>query len=235
MTVFVFLLGFVEFVDRVFKIWLSVFEMRLLSFAETKKILDSSRLPLVQTVVTRSAKELFSRFAEMPKPVVLKPSGPEVLHKTERGLVFLNVSEREQLEEAIKKISSSVQGGFEFLMQQQLSGAELIIGGKLDSVFGPVVLFGTGGVYAELLDDVAVRVAPLSENDAREMVWETHAKKFISGFRSMKMSEAKIIDLLLKTGGLLLANPEIKELDFNPVIARDEEAWIVDARIIVDK
>ena len=209
--------------------------MRSLSFAESKLLLDKYALPLVPTTATRSPRELLVKFAEMRKPAVLKASGPGVMHKTEKGLVFLNLHYNAQIEEAARQIQANVEGDFQFLLQEQLSGAELIVGGKVDNSFGPVVLFGTGGIYAELLDDVSVRVAPLSPEDARQMLWETHAKKFIKGFRSRKMNEEKMISLLLKTSSLMAENPQIKELDFNPVIANEESAVIVDARIIVDR
>ena len=209
--------------------------MRLLSFPETQKLLEKYSLPLVPTVATYSSAELYTAFASMKKPVVVKPSGPSVLHKTEKGLVFLNLSQKEQLEQAVKAISAGAGSGFQFLMQQQLSGAELIIGGKRDPSFGPVVLFGTGGIYAELLDDVSVRVTPLSERDAREMIFETKARKFVEGFRSRKMNEKGMVELLLKTSELMQKEESVKELDFNPVIASEKDAFIVDARVLVEK
>lgn len=206
---------------------------RLLSFPETKSLLDKYLLSLVQTIATSKPSELYAAFAQAKKPVVLKPSGRGVLHKTEKGMVFMGVSSKEQLDEAVKKISANAGVNFQFLLQTQLSGAELIVGGKRDSSFGPVVLFGTGGIYAELLDDVSVRVAPLDEKDAREMVYETRARKFVEGFRGMKMDEKQIIELLVKTGELMEKEESIVELDFNPVIATEEKAVIVDARVLV--
>jgi len=209
--------------------------MPLLSFAESKALLDKYCLPLVQTVATRSEKELFVKFAEMPKPVVLKASGPGVMHKTEKGLVFLNISFRDQLEDAIAHIRSAAGSpDFQFLMQQQAKGAELIIGAKVDASFGPVVLFGTGGIYAELLDDVSVRAAPITDKDASEMLLETKASKFLSGFRSMSMSKEKMAFLLVQASRLIAENPRVREVDFNPVIASADNAVIVDARIIVE-
>lgn len=207
----------------------------LLSFPETKKLLEKYSLPLVATIATSSASELYTAFASMKKPVAVKASGPSVLHKTEKGLVFLNVSHGEQLEQAVKAISAGAGGSFQFLMQQQLSGAELIVGGKRDASFGPVVLFGTGGIYAELLDDVSIRVVPLYQKDAREMIYETKARKFIEGFRSRKMDEEQMVDLLLKTSELMEKEENVVELDFNPVIATETQAWIVDARVLVGK
>lgn len=210
--------------------------MRWLSFPETRKLLEKHCLPLVPSVATASASELYSAFARAKKPVVIKASGPGVLHKTEKGLVFLAVRSKEQVEEAVNAISANAgAGGFQFLMQQQLSGAELIIGGKRDASFGPVVIFGTGGIYAELLDDVSVRVAPLDERDAREMLYETHAKKFIQGFRSRKMDEGLMVELLLKTSELMQKEERVAELDFNPVIAGENSAVIVDARVLVNE
>ncbi len=168
-------------------------------------------------------------------PLVLKANGPSINHKTERGLVYTHISCKEQLEQDARELTEKIAGEPEakILLQRQLSGAELIVGGKRDSVFGPVVLFGTGGIYAELLDDVSTRVCPLSRQDAKQMLYGTHARKFIAGFRSRKMNEGTMTELLLKTSKLLMENNWVLELDFNPVIANEASATIVDARIVV--
>ncbi len=209
--------------------------MPLLPFSTTRLLLEKYSLPLVPTICTSSASQLYSSFAQAKKPVVIKASGPGVMHKTENGLVFLGVRTKEQVEEAVKDIYANAGKGVEFLMQEQLSGAELIIGGKRDPSFGPVVLFGTGGIYAELIEDVSVRVAPLQEKDALEMIYDTRASKFVEGFRGKKMDAKTIASLLVKTGELMQNEKEVAELDFNPVIASQEGAFIVDARVIVEK
>ena len=208
--------------------------MPLLSFEQTRMLLGKYNLPLVPTIAAAGKREAMSAASSLGFPLVLKASGPTINHKTEKGLVYVGISCREQLEENLEELAAKLAGEGEsvFLLQKQLSGAELIIGGKRDEVFGPVVLFGTGGIYAELLDDVSTRVCPVGIEDARQMLWETHAAKFIKGFRSRKMDEKAMVALLLKTSQLMLENEWVAELDFNPVIANETGATIVDARVV---
>ncbi len=109
------------------------------------------------------------------------------------------------------------------------------MGGKRDPAFGGVVLFGSGGIFTELYEDVSMRVTPLTAKDAREMIHETKSRKFFSsqGFRGRKANKQSIVKLLLKTSKLLEARLEVKELDFNPVIAWKEKAVVVDARVVL--
>ena len=205
---------------------------QLLPFEETRRLLKEFGLPLVHTVCTRDPNEVRYQFASLREPAVLKATGAGLSHKTEKGLVFLSITCREQLDDCLKKIAAAG-SGYSFLLQRQVSGAELIIGGKRDASFGPVVLFGTGGIYAELLDDVSVRPAPLSFRDATQMMMETHAKRFAKGFRGRSMNLKVMGRLLVKASHFIAARKEVTEFDFNPVIANEESAVIVDARVIV--
>lgn len=207
----------------------------LMSFEHSRKLLSDYGLPLVHTVCTDDPNEVRWQFSKMDKPVVLKATGPNISHKTEKGLVFLSITCREQLDDSIRQIKEATANdtGVKFLVQEQLRGAELIIGGKRDPSFGPVLLFGTGGIYAQLLDDVSVRPAPVSSKDALEMIGQTNAHKFVEGFRGMHMNKPEIVSLLKKASRMLVNEPSIAEFDFNPVIATQTSAKIVDARIIL--
>ncbi len=208
--------------------------MPLLSFEQTRSLLGKYNLPLVPTLASSDGREIVRQGLYLGFPLVLKASGPSINHKTERGLVYTHISCKEQLEQDAQELQEKIAGeaGAQMLLQRQLNGAELIIGGKRDEAFGPVVLFGTGGIYAELLDDVSTRVCPVGLEDARQMLWETHARKFIDGFRSRKMNENGMVELLLKTSKLLMESEWVTELDFNPVIANEVSATIVDARVV---
>jgi hypothetical protein len=168
----------------------------------------------------------------MHGPAVLKATGAGLSHKTEKGLVFMSITCREQLDQCLQKIAQE-HAGYSYLLQKQLTGAELIIGGKRDSSFGPVILFGTGGIYAELLDDVSIRPAPLSLKDAQQMIMETKARRFASGFRGRSMDKQEMSRLLVKASHFIVMQKKVLEFDFNPVIANEETAVIVDPRVIM--
>ncbi len=209
----------------------------LLTFPQTRSLLEKYGLPLVSTVVTRDLGQALVAARKVGYPIVLKATGASINHKTEKGLVFTGIWTDGELRQNFFQLNKAVRSvgdaGVFYLVQKQLSGAELIIGGKRDPAFGPVILFGTGGIYAELLDDVAIRVCPIGREDARQMLYETHAKKFIAGFRSRKMGEEPMVGLLLKAARMMMENDWICEFDFNPVIAGEAGATIVDARVAV--
>jgi hypothetical protein len=206
----------------------------LLSFAQTRSLLEKYGLPLVETVVATDARQAVSAARKIGYPLVLKATGEGINHKTEKGLVFTSIWCEEQLEKNFRQLAIAAGGasGISYLLQRQLSGAELIVGGKRDPAFGPVLLFGTGGIYAELLDDVSTRVCPVGREDARQMLYATHAAKFIAGFRSRHMGEEPMVQILLKASRMMLENEWLLEFDFNPVIAGETGATIVDARIV---
>ncbi len=195
-------------------------------------MLGRAGITLVNAFDCHSFAELKRAYRRLEKPVVLKALGS--VHKTERDLIYLGVESLAELRFAYKKLKHNAGPNPDcFLLQEQKKGVELIIGGHRDPVFGPVILFGTGGVLTELYGDVSMRVAPLSKKDAGELIEETRASAFLSptGFREKKAHKETVTELLLKSSKLLL-NEDVREFDFNPVIVTDKEAFIVDARLM---
>ena len=128
----------------------------------------------------------------------------------------------------LNKISDKI------LLMEQVKGLELIVGGMRDPVFGPVVMFGLGGIFVEVLKDVAFRVAPLAKKDIEEMITEIKGYPLLTGIRGGKPKDVETIkDILAKISEIAIDNPEIKEIDLNPVIVHEEGAAIVDSRIIL--
>ena len=120
------------------------------------------------------------------------------------------------------------------LIEKQVSGGqEIIVGGKEDFTFGKVLMFGLGGVFTEVFNDVSIRVTPVSRNDCLSMIKETKGYKILSGYRGKNYDINSIVSVLLKISKLLEDNKEIKELDINPVMVSESGAIAVDARIIV--
>jgi len=214
-------------------------QLALLPYVEARKLLRKYGLPTCGEVFFKREGELARAVSKLSFPLVLKAIAPREVHKTEAGLVKTTLHSEREVVSAFKEISGNAERqGIAldgFLLQEQKSGVELIIGGKRDAVFGETVLFGSGGLLTELFQDVAVRVAPLSRKDVRGMVFETKASAFFNekGFRGKKVDFDVIASIILKTSRLLLKEKRVQELDFNPVIANEKKAWIVDARFMV--
>jgi acetyl coenzyme A synthetase (ADP forming)-like protein len=202
-------------------------------------LLDCYGLPLIPTRVVSGASEAVSAAAEFGGPVALKAIAPGLIHKTDAGAVVLGLDGPEAvrggvraLDEAVAKAGRTLDG----LIVQPMaaSGVELLLGVVHDESFGPVIACGAGGTSAELLGDVAVRITPLSDLDAREMLRSLRTFPLLDGYRGAPGCDLGAIeDVLLRLSALVDAHPEIAELDFNPLIARPDGAEILDARIRV--
>ena len=166
-------------------------------------------------------------------PVAVKIESPRLLHKTEKAGVVLDIADDEALREALSWMDGEV-----YLIQKMAhTGHEVIIGGKRDPEFGHVLLFGLGGLYVEVFGDAAIRLAPVDEKTAAEMVGESRGAAILRGVRGRPAADvAAIAKALVKASKLLTEHPEIKNLDINPLIAYDDGqgAIIVDAKIEVD-
>ncbi len=196
-------------------------------------MLASAGVSLVNAFDCNSMAEVKAAYKKLRKPVVLKALGS--IHKTEKNLIHLGITSIVELEVAYKKLKANAGKSLDcFLLQEQKKGVELIVGGHRDPVFGPVILFGTGGVLTELYGDVSMRIAPLTKKDARELIRETRAAAFFKagGFREKKANEAVVVDLLVKSSRFLVEENGVQEFDFNPVMVTGKQAFIVDARLM---
>ncbi len=209
-----------------------------LSYGETADLLQKHGIPMCHQGPAESLEGILENAKGMAAPFVLKVWSKSISHKTEKGLIKLNLGDKFAVKQAYWELAAKTRASDVdcFLIQEQVPGAEFIIGGARDPAFGPVVLFGAGGVLVELFKDASFRAAPLSVSDALDLISESKASAFFApgGVRGRKVSKEPLVHLLLKTGELLLHEPSIESLDFNPVIANDREALVVDARITVD-
>ena len=181
--------------------------------------------------------------SEIGFPVVLKLNSPTIFHKTDVGGVVLDLRSEDEVVKAFNDIESKLATigrvrEMEGVMVQRMvkTGIEVIVGVTQDLSFGPLMMFGLGGIYAELLKDVAFRLHPLTDLDAKELISSVKMVRLFEGFRDSPPSDMEAIqDLLLRLSALVDDIPEIAELDFNPVklLRRGEGYWIVDARISV--
>ncbi len=192
----------------------------------TRDLLTAYGIPIVPELLAQSADEAVEASAELGFPVVLKTAAAGA-HKTEQGGVALDLRDEQQVRAAAQRIGPPV------LVQPMVSGgAELLAGIVQDPVFGPLVAFGPGGVFAELIGNAAFRIAPLTNVDAEELVREGKAGRLVAGFRGTSPADADALVDLLQRLSLLAENvPEVAELDLNPVIALPDGCVAVDARV----
>ncbi len=199
---------------------------RWLDPAQTRALLEVYGIPLVAERTAESANEAVAAAGEIGYPVVVKTAAPGA-HKTETGGIALDLQDEPQVREAVERIGAPV------IVQQYLrGGTELLAGVVQDPVFGPLVAFGPGGVFAELIGDATFRIAPLTDVDAEELVTGGKAGRLVAGFRGApSANRAALEDLVHRLGRLAEDVPEVAELDLNPVIAGPDGCVAVDARV----
>lgn len=194
-------------------------------------------IPLYRSV--SSADEAAAAANEIGYPVVAKIISPDILHKTEAGGVFLDLSDEAAVRTAYGKIierarqrKAAVRGVL--ISRMALPGTEVIVGVTPDPQFGPVVMFGLGGIFVEVYQDVSFRLIPLAERDAAAMIHEIKAFPILQGVRGRKPADLQALtDLLLKVAQIAQENPEIAEMDLNPVLVYDKGLNVVDARVLL--
>lgn len=212
----------------------------LLEF-EAREVLEFYKIPVAKWKLAKKVGEAVAFSKKIGFPVVLKIVSKDIIHKTDVGGIFLNLNSEKEVEQAFNQILKNVKkhkpkARIEGVLVQNMvkAGQEIIIGGKKDSQFGQILMFGAGGVLVELLEDVAFRVIPVGKRDADEMMQETKVYQILKGFRGKKYDVGSVLNILLKTSKLLEQNQEIAELDLNPIIVLPKGAFVVDARIVVD-
>jgi acyl-CoA synthetase (NDP forming) len=209
---------------------------------ESKDILDSIGVENAKAVLATSKREAQAAGKKMGYPVVLKIVSPDIVHKSDVGGVKLNLESSAAVGRAYDEIMASVkknepQASVEGVAVQTMAkpGVEVIVGMSKDSTFGPVIMFGLGGIMVEVMKDVSFRIVPLLRRDAREMIKEIKGYPLLNGYRgSEPVDTRKLEDIILKVSSFANKNPEVKELDLNPIYAYKDGAVAVDARIILE-
>jgi acyl-CoA synthetase (NDP forming) len=175
-------------------------------------------------------------------PIALKIVSPDVLHKWDVGGVMLNLKNATEAKDAYLKILDNVRRHkpdakiVGVIVQEMVTpSTEVIVGSTKDPQFGPALMFGLGGIFVEILKDVAFRIAPITETDAREMIAEVKGYPILKGYRGQPPADINaIVKILVNTSKLVMDHDEIKELDLNPVMVYEKGAKAVDARIILE-
>lgn len=211
---------------------------------EAKRLLRDHGIEVPLELVVRNEAELAEAAGQFGEtPLAMKVVSRDILHKSDAGGVKLNVVGEAAMREARDAILASclaydADAEIEGILVTPMAkkGVEVILGVIRDPIFGPVLMFGLGGIFVEILEDVAFRAIPLSRRDAEEMVDQIKARKILDGVRGEKaVDKAALVDLLLKVSRIVEAYPELSELDLNPVIVNADGYAVVDARVIVER
>ncbi len=197
---------------------------------EAREVLEAYGIPLPKTGLAATADEAVTLAESIGYPVVMKIASPDILHKSDIGGIKLNISSASEVRDAFdllvyrgkRHMPDATIWGCQ-IQQQVKGGREIIIGVNRDPQFGPLIMFGLGGIYVEALKDVTFRVAPIDRRAATEMLDEIRSYKLLRGVRGEKPSDrAAIVDTLLRISQLVTEFPEIVELDINPLIVFEE-------------
>ncbi|MDO9229422.1 MAG: acetate--CoA ligase family protein [Syntrophales bacterium] len=208
-----------------------------LNEAESKELLRQFGVPVVKESIAATPEEAVAKAEEIGFPVVLKGLGTKLTHKTERGLVRLNLKDAGGVRQAAAAVAGSAGADLEgYLIQPMLSGRrEFVAGLFLDDQFGPVVMFGLGGIFTEALNDVAFRIAPVDEKEAGEMIDELRSRKLLGPFRGEPAAvREQLVRTLTGLSRLGMELPDVTEADVNPlIVGPDGRVTAVDALIVL--
>ena len=204
---------------------------------ESKQVLASYDLPVTREKLVSSLEDLLKAAEQIGYPLVIKGSSAEIAHKTETGLIRVDVRNDEESTLAFREISAAMNGAGDgaVLVQQMVKGQrELVVGLTRDAQFGPCVMFGLGGIFTEILKDTVFRVAPLEKQDALEMMQEIRANKILEEIRGMAAVDKDILaEMLMTVGRIGIENDRIKEIDINPLIISGGKPVAVDALVVL--
>ncbi len=215
----------------------------ILTEFESKKIIRQAGISIVETKLAKTQKEVVSLSQKMGFPVALKIASPDVIHKSDSGGVKLSVQSVAEVKKAYDEILKKVRKQYPRALLHGISvqkmvrpGTEVIVGTSKDPQFGPVIMFGLGGIFVELLKDVSFRVIPVERKDAQEMIKEIKGYPLLQGYRGKEPADiSSLVNIILKLSRFIEENPGIKELELNPIFAYRNRAVAVDARIILEK
>jgi len=208
---------------------------------ESRDLLHHYGMALPEARLARDSSEAGAAYDEFGQPLAMKVVSPDIIHKSDSGGVRLGLGTREQVEKSFDEILANAEKVTRrdrvlgvLLSPMAAKGQECIIGMVRDPQFGPVIVFGLGGIFVEVLKDVSFRVAPLTAGDIDEMIQEIKGYRILTGIRGEEPKDVDSLkDILARLSQIVIDNPEIQEIDLNPVIVHERGASIVDSRIII--
>jgi len=204
---------------------------------ESKQVLASYNLPVTREELVSNPDDLLEAANQIGYPLVIKGCSAQIAHKTEMGLIRVDVRDAEEATAAFREISAAMNGAGDgaVLVQQMVKGPrELVVGLTRDAQFGPCVMFGLGGIFTEVLKDTVFRVAPLEKQDAFDMMQEIRASKILGAIRGMAAADKDMLaEMLITVGRIGIENDRIQEIDINPVIISGGKPVAVDALVVL--
>jgi len=209
---------------------------------EAKTVCKEYGIPITEIKIAKTVEEAVKFSEEMGCTTVFKIVSPDVIHKFDVGGVILNINGPEEAKKAYNQILENVKkhnpnARIDGILIQEMAACaiEVIVGAIKDAQFGPTLMFGFGGTFVEVMKDVSFRIAPITEEDAKEMISEVKAYPILQGYRGQPPADIDALaKILLNTSRLIIDHQEIKELDLNPVMVYKKGAKTVDARIILE-
>ncbi len=214
----------------------------VLTEIEAKQVFKQTGISVIETRLATSRKQAGEISADIGFPVVLKITSPDIVHKTDAGGVKTGLKNKAEVEKAYGEIMAAAKQKFpdakiEGVAVQKMArpGVEIIIGVFKDAQFGPVIMFGLGGIFVEVLKDVSFRIVPIERRDATEMIKEIKGYPLLQGYRGHEPADITALeDILMKVSDFVERTPEIKEIDINPIFVYKDSAIAVDARIVLE-
>lgn len=216
----------------------------ILTEMESKQLLDHYNIPVVKTLVAKTADEAVLCALQTGYPVVLKILSPQIIHKTDAGGVILNINSEAEIRMAFDEIlrrareyapNAQIQGVTVQPMVKK-RGHEIILGARTDPLFGPVMVFGRGGTDVELYRDIAVGLPPLNQTLARRMMEETKVYQLLKGYRDIPPANILLLEeIMVRFSQMLVDFPQFREIEMNPLLIDEKDAFVLDARAVIDK
>lgn len=209
-----------------------------LSEHESKQLLATYAIPVTREILVEDRKDLVNALNEIGFPLVMKGSSSSITHKTEKGLIRVDIRDEKEAMSAFEEIMGKMDGeGEGVLVQEMVRGQrELVVGLTRDPQFGPCVMFGLGGIFTEILKDISFRVAPLERKDALGMMQEIKGHKILEAVRGMEAADMDTLSqILMNVGRIGLENDAIKEIDINPLILAGARPVAVDALVVLEQ
>ncbi len=207
-------------------------------FPEAQKLLRKYGVRFAKGGLVKEEKDLPRVAKKLGFPLAMKIVSEQVVHKSDAGGVELGIESEKEALEAFRRILKNVKKKAPkakirgIMVQKMADGVQVIVGGKIDPQFGPIILFGLGGIFVEIMKDVSIRLVPITRKDAKEMVSEIKGKAILKGARGKKAVNFKKLEGLLLNVSKFMEKEKVSELDLNPVMLDSRNALAVDVRVI---
>lgn len=208
-----------------------------LSEYESKQFIAAYQVPVTKELLVDNINDLGKAAQEIGYPIVLKGCSADIAHKTEKGLIRIDIRNDDEAKAAFEEIMAGMNGAQKTVLVQEMIKAqrELVIGMTRDPQFGPCVMFGLGGIFTEILKDISFRIAPLEKRDALEMMQDIKAHKILDPIRGMEAADLDMLsDILINVGRIGLEHEQVKEIDINPVMLAKGKPIAVDALVVLE-